>query len=173
MVTRLKEPLVELHKYEGKNYSFEFDQEGRLFSILVAGLTGFPPRPPKGPSLVDFKRALEQKDVDGLITLLMPDVEIFRGSEVIRYAGAARAELSNPKSKISEVLYSAPHSLRDIFMNEKPTGNLELRVYSERKTMGMVFKFPESKEISEIVFDNFAGSWRVWEVTFKQNTIDR
>ena len=58
-------------------------------------------------------------------------------------------------------------------MNEKPTGNLELRLYSERKTMGMVFKFPESKEISEIVFENFAGSWRVREVTFKQKTTNR
>jgi hypothetical protein len=164
---RVEEVDADLYVFKGRNYTVEMDSKGRLSSVKIIGHEGFPAKPEKALAPLDpLRKALVSEDVNALLQVFSPDLEIYRDKEVVRYSKSARSELSDRKGRIIELLFGAKGCVREIFTVEKLAGEPSLRVY-EKKPPGTVYKFPKSRIIDEIVFEVHAGIWKVWEIKFR------
>jgi hypothetical protein len=161
---------LDVWTFDGRNYSVEFDSTGRLYSIRIVGFEGFPEvegsLTPVGP----LAQALRSEDIDQLLDLLAPDVEIYKDDSVHMFNRAARTELLDPNSEVSRLLYSGPGSLREVLPETLSDADYEmnLRIFERQpEAFYSVCKFPDAIPVEELVFQKQAGRWRVWEVRFR------
>ncbi|MGA9119073.1 MAG: hypothetical protein WB699_06870 [Bacteroidota bacterium] len=151
--------------YAKRNYSVELDSLGRLFSIRLVGYEGIPEHPSSPvDDLGSVAQTLRSRNVDAILDLLAPDVEVSTGDSIVTFEGGARAELSNSTSPISRFLYEADSSI--LLLLAEPTSEkaeLKLRLYEDR-TSGYVYTFPSESKLKEIVFIPDTGKWRIWEI---------
>lgn len=161
-------PKVIIQYYENRNFSLEIDEEGKLYGIQIHG--SIQNNEPKEvlPSIEGFTNAVVTKNVDSLLLYLMPDVELYVNNKVVTYAGAARDEFARKDSELVRYLLGSKESIWYTFKKEKAEATPELRLYTEKKISTTVYKFYESKILSEIVFMPHAGRWKVYEITFKK-----
>ncbi len=157
---------LELYKYDGRNYSVEINAQGKLSSIQIFGYEGFLQEPKSFPRIEKLQQYVLQRDIDGLMTVLAPDFEAYKGGQTYTFSTAARSELSHASSPLVRFLLGDRDSLRAVFAVERLNGEPEIRIYT-KAAPGRVFKFPRSKIIREIVYKFFAGDWKVWEVQFR------
>jgi hypothetical protein len=159
---------VDLHEYEGRNYSVEVDSQGRVSSIQIFGTKGFPNRPTEvSPSLDTLWAGLE---LGGRAALeqLGPDAEVYRGDSTITFEHAALADIQAASTPIAGAFLHGPQSVRGILADTSVRRHADgaIRVW-EHHAPGWVWKFPATTPISEIAFVVDAGRWRVWEVQYR------
>ena len=97
--------------------------------------------------------------------LLAPDFEIYRGDKVISYNGPAAEDLTS-NSELREVLIGN-HGLKAALMSATAEEDPQMRITSNGSTFHVV-KYPKSSLLQEIVYTRYAGSWRIYEIKFKQ-----
>lgn len=159
-------PTVNVFYYANTNYSVEIDENDKLYGIQIYG--GFEEKPKSAvPSIEPLKRAVLSKNIDSLLYYLSPDVEIYNEGKVISYSGSARDEFHDSRSAMVSLILGKKRSMWEVFEKEKLDPTPELRFFAELEKTPTVYKFYQSKIISEIVFMPYAGEWKVYEVTFR------
>lgn len=162
---------LEVLFYEGRNYSVELDSVGRVHSIQIFGYEGSADVPNAMPHLADVALALRQADMDALMRYVAPDIEIFKRDSNIRFDRAARIELKDSTSAMARHLYAGPGSLRHLLADSVliAGADLALRLFENARpgALYQVWSFTEDAPLVEIVFEAFAGEWRIWEVRFR------
>lgn len=81
------------------------------------------------------------------------------------HGGSARSILSNPKDDTVACLRRAASAVLALGPEMKDADE-SIRVWTQH-TPGTVVKFPPSSPLKEIVFDQEAGAFRVYEITFR------
>jgi hypothetical protein len=156
---------LQLLEYRMRNYSVELDSTGALSSILVFGYDGFSERPADGEPdpLQRLRAALSGFDVDSLMRLLAPDIEIYRNDQSITFRRAPRTDLSDTASALRLALADTSGSVRS-GIAEAPS-DTAVRVH-ENGPIGLVYKYDHGP-LREIVFTYYPGGYRLWEVAFR------
>lgn len=159
-------PRVDVLYYANRNYSVEIDENGKLYGIQIFG--GFKERPKSPtPKIEGFRNAVVSGDVDSLIFFMCPDVELYKEDRVISFIGSMRDEFKRKDSDLIKLLLGKSNSVHEVFEKERIEPTVEMRLYTEKGGMSMVYKFHESKIIAEIVFMPYGGEWKVYEVRFR------
>ena len=149
--------------YADRNYSLELNHKGLVVSIRIFGFGGFPKEVPPLPTAESLKKILAKQDPEALEAMLTPDFEFYRGDNIISYNGPSETEIrSNPK--IKEAIYG-PRGLNGALSSKDAQEDPQIRL--SESGVFHVIKFPKSAVLKEIVFAQFAGSWRIYEVSFK------
>lgn len=167
------DPVLTLWQYADRNYSFEFTPAGRLYSIRIMGWDGFP-RMPALPlaGLEPLVAALDSRDPGRLLAVIAPDIEVFRGDSVYTIEGAARRAVSDTTSTLWQQLLHGQGSLRAALADSFGLAQADpsIRVYEHPRPGATYtsYRFPSRSQLSELVFEGFAGQWRLWEVRFRQ-----
>lgn len=163
----LDNPNVVIRFYANTNYSFELDENGKLYGIQISGdiLSNEPLQPV--PDIKGFRDAIRSKNIDSLLVHLSPDVELYHKNKVITYQGAARDEFAREDSELLKYLLGAKESVWFAFEKERTTPTPELRLFTEKKLTTTVYKFYKSKVLEEVVFLPHAGQWKVYEIKFR------
>lgn len=171
-VERSAEPTLVVWHYADRNYSFEFTTAGRLFSIQLFGYDGFPPQLSTAvATLVPLREALNSQSALDLLAVLAPDAEVYRGEATHTIDGGVRHVLEDSTSALRRQLLDGPASLRAVLANEAivaaATTSIRILTDGRRGAIYSVIKFPANSQLEELVFEGFAGSWRVWEIQFR------
>lgn len=162
-----KDYPVDLYTYAQRNYSVEINRKGKLSSIQIMGYDGFAKEPDTGvPDIEVFRKAIVSNDVGSLLQILAGDLEIQRGNQTYDFDKSARAELEDPNSRISRLLFGEKDSLKTAFTTEKFLPDTQLRIY-EHGPPGSVVKFEHSKIVLEVVYKAEAGKWKIWEIQLR------
>ena len=163
-------PGVTMWDYTQRNYTVEIDADGRLYSIRLEYWTGLPTAPPKeeigAPPLKPFTDAIRTRDVDALVALLMPDVEVYLDGEPQQVAGPFRDQLADPSSPVAAALFGKDLSVARALANAAGAPEVNLRLW-EDAGVGWVVKYPPPKSgprIAELVWKYYPGGWRIWEI---------
>lgn len=162
-----KEYPVDLYTYANRNYSVEINRKGKLSSIQIMGYAGFAEKPPSGlPDIEGLRRFIVNHDIDGLLTVLAGDLEIYRGDHAYSFSQSARAELADQETEIGQLLFGDKAGLLAAFTAERFDPDEQIRLY-EKAPPGCVVKFAHSKIVREVVYKAEAGSWKVWEIALR------
>lgn len=152
--------------YEGKNYSVEVDRQGRLYSILIYSSQAFlsaDESPEECWSV--FRDAILSGDRDRLLSVLRPDVEIYRQKQTLdirrRYADFSES----PDPEFLAAFFSPATGVAGQLVRHTP--DMEVRTM-EKLGMGLVYKFPKESLLREIVMLPYDGRFRVYEVAFRE-----
>jgi hypothetical protein len=164
---REKDFPVDLYTYEDRNYSVEIDEQGLLYSIRLTADSGFSEKSDGIPNLEPLKSALLAHDVNRLLEAMSGDCEIYVSKgEFLAFDGAARAVLSDPDSKMRTKLTGPGPSVLQVLANPEEKSDAELRL-TEHQPLMTVFKFPDSKNLREIVSRWELGAFRVYEIALR------
>ena len=158
---------VDLWDYESNNYSLEFSPDRTLFSIQILDQNEENPPDPAGSKEVRlFAQAIHTRNIDTIMDMVSGEIECSWPKDFFSTgSGPARGVLSNPKSGISVCLRRAADAVLALGPQMKGAGD-QIRIWTNHSP-GTVTKFPASSPLKEIVFDQEAGAWRVYEVTFR------
>jgi hypothetical protein len=157
---------VDLWDYHNSNYSIEITPDHKLYSIqIIDQNTETPPQPAGAHEVRLFAQAFQSGDLDRVVEMASGEIECSTSDTFGIRAGSARTLLANPNSPISACLKRAADAVLALGPDLKGADD-EVRIW-ERHSAGTVTKFPASSPLAEIVFDEEAGAWRVYEVTFR------
>lgn len=157
---------LDLWNYKEKNYTLEFTKAQKLYSIQIideqgAGVPGFA----GGSEVRRFGMAIQNADIDEIMEMSSGEIECTRKQAFGIQTGAARIQLADPKSKVAQCLKAAAEEILAFGPEMKGTED-QIRLW-EGHSPGTVTKFPANSRLKEIVFDQEAGAFRVYEVTFR------
>jgi len=170
-VTELDNPHVEVGFFKDRNYSIEINDDKKLYGLRIFGFDGFKDLSDnEQPDLLLFKKAILAKDIESLSNMIMPNFKIFRNDEVYYYKDRIKKELSDSTSDIHKQLFNHENSLYNIFKEENPDNNMEIRLTMDPQRVMLVAKFPDSKFLKEIVFWGHVDRYKVWEISFKDGS---
>jgi hypothetical protein len=171
-VEREPDPPLVLWSYENRNYSVEFTPAGRLSSIQVFAYEGFGKLPPEPLARLEpLRDALVTRDAAALLAVVASDLEIYENGHTYSFTRSARSELSDSTNTLSQLLYASSHSLGSLLADSALVrrASVAMRVYEHPRpgTIYTSYRFPSDTRLDELVFQGFAGQWRVWEVRFR------
>lgn len=157
---------VDLWDYEQENYSVEISPDHKLYSIQIVDEPGQElPQPAGSAAARRFAQAVEARDIETIMEMASGEIVCSTNETFSIQGGAARTILADPTSPISVCLKRAADAM--LALGPAMTGtDDEIRIW-ERHSPGTVTKFPPSSPLDEVVFDEEAGAWRVYEVTFR------
>jgi hypothetical protein len=166
------DPPLTAWSYEHRNYSFEFTPAGRLYSIQVFGYDGFDGMPAEPLARLEpLRDALASRNPERLMPVVASDLEVYRGGHSVTFTGSARRELADSTSPLCQLLYAGSNSLRALLADSAlvQRGTVAIRVYEHPRPGAIYtsFRFPVGTPLEELVFEGFAGQWRIWEVRFR------
>ncbi len=169
----------ELLSYRDRNYSFEINEYGILTSIRIMGYTGFPIASDTTIATQQFlgsggnvelgrlALALSSGNIDTVIGFLMPDVEVYAGTNALaKFTRPARQELLDKTSAIHKRLFGSSGSLKHALQHETSPRSIVLRIRDDGIAYPVV-SYPKGRYLQEVVFRFHAGRWRVWEIRLK------
>jgi len=157
---------VDLWDYEQENYSLEFTPDRKLHSIQIIDKPGPDTPDPTGSADVRlFAQAIQVHNMDKVMEMVSGEIECSNTEAFGIQTGAARSVLSDPKSQISICLQRAADAILALGPEMKGAED-QMRIWTENSP-GCVTKFPESSPLKEVVFDQEAGAFHVYEVTFR------
>jgi hypothetical protein len=151
-------------EFNGKNYTVELNKDALVVSLKLYGFDGFPKGSADLPTSETLIKALASGETRAFSHLLAPDFEIYRGGKIIRYEGPALDELDS-NSEIRDALFG-PTGLKTTLVGKHLEEDPQMRI-TEEKQIFHVIKYPNSRLLKEIVFTLYAGSWRIYEVAFR------
>jgi len=154
-----------INYYDPANYSTEYDEHGKLYSIKLHVTNEFmEAKDYEFKSWQKFKKAVLKKDVPAIMATLRPDAEIFKGGETLTHQGRYLEFMNKPDKKFVEALIGAKNSVRTVLKESEPDGEMRLVM---GMGIGQVFKFYKSDVLREIVLFPYSGDYRVYEVAFR------
>jgi hypothetical protein len=158
---------VDLWGYEQDNYSLEFTPDRKLYSIQILDQPGSGPAGFAGSAEARlFALAIQARDIEKIMEMSSGEIECSWPEDFFdAQSGPARDALADPTSKISVCLQRASRAV--LAMGPEMKGADDSIRWWEKHSPGAVTKFPSSSPLKEIVFDQEAGAWRVYEVTFR------
>jgi hypothetical protein len=157
---------LDLWDYVENNYSLEFSADHKLYSIQIIDQPGNDSPGFAGSEEVRlFAQTIQANDIDKLMELVSGEIECSTTEAFGIHAGSARSILSNFKSPISLCLQRAAKAILALGPEMKGVDD-SIRIWTKH-TPGTVTKFPDSSPLKEVVFDQEAGAFRVYEVTFR------
>lgn len=149
-----------------RNYTVEIDRDGRLYSILLYTSNEFMAAQDDGfdQRWATFADVLASGDANRLLPWLRPDVEVYKDGRILsiqqRYSDFAAA----PDPVMLDAFFSGDDGVRRHLQDAAPEENIRL---SEVNGVGLVYKFPTSSGLREIVLFPYAGEYRLYEVAFR------
>ena len=159
-------PKLTLYSYNGRNYSFEFDEQDHLYSILIDTTSDLMTKTDNAESeWNDFKSALLSKDFVKILDTLKPDVEIYKSGKTLSIDTKYSEFQKNPNKEFIAALIGEKNSVLQEISQSEPVQEFRL---TEKIGMGIVYKFPKGKILEEIVFFPFNGKYRVYEISFRE-----
>jgi hypothetical protein len=158
---------VDLWDYTQENYSVEISSDHKLYSIQIVDQPGKDTPDPAGSAAVlRFAQAIEVHDMETMMQMVSGEIECSTSDTFGIRSGAARTILTDQKSPISVCLKRAADAVLALGPDMKGADD-QIRVW-EKHSPGTVTKLPQSSPLAELVFDEEAGAWRVYEVTFRE-----
>jgi hypothetical protein len=165
-VEQVQSPRLTKLSYEGRNYTVELDDKERLYSIQVFTTADLMNRTSGTESeWADFKAAVLSKNLEAILEMMKPDVEIYRGGKTLSISGPFHAFAAKPDREFASALIGSTNSVLKQIVQAEPIR--ELRI-TEKSGMGVVYKFPNGKILEEIAFFPFNGKYRVYEIAFRE-----
>lgn len=158
---------VRVYNFENKNFSIEIDKNDQLYSIriytnayLVNEVETF-----EGV-WQEFKEAVISKSHSRVIELLRPDFEIYKGSKTISNSRRYNEFIKDPDSEFLETIFAEKNSVYYEISRNDPEDEAVRAI--QNFGVGLVFKYPKSEVIREIVFFPYNGKLRIYEIAFHQ-----
>src|SRR3990170_2183721 len=162
---KLEKPPVTVNYYDKANYSTEIDSEGRLYSIKLH-VTGefMNDADDNFDQWAAFKKAVLAKDMNAVLELVRPDVEIFKDGGVLSIKKRYEDFRAKPDGDFVKALINEHNSVREELGKTEPEKEMRL---AENVGVGRVYKFSKGKILKEIVFFPYNGKYRVYEIAFR------
>lgn len=164
---QVDEPSVVQLSYEGRNYSVELDEHGKLYSIRIQvtqEIMGETSGDSVASAWSDFESAVLSGDLGRVRNRLRPDVEIYRDGKVLNIGSAYADDLQRRDAPLVSALIGEERSVRTELTKTTPEPMLRL---SESLGVGHVFKFHQSDTLQEVVLFPYGGLYRVYEIRFR------
>lgn len=164
-ITEIDDPKVSRLNYRDSNYTVELDDKRRLYSIRIDLHHDFmKPHDNTEQDWAALVAAVRSRNTEKLLETLRPDMEIYRGGEVLairlRYSDFAAA----PDPAILDAFFSASSGV----LHYLDTCEYEAHVrVSEHVGVGLAYKFDPECPLAEIALFPYAGQYRVYEVAFR------
>jgi len=163
---KIDSPRVTKYSYEGKNYTIEIDDKNRLYSIKLFITKDFLSKADGlFKSWAEFKAAIAAKDVERIIRMLRPDVEIYKNGKVLSINQKYVDFEKNPDKEFVAALIGEKDSVFSELTETEPEAEFRLH---EKVGVGEVYKFYKGKILKEIVFYPYNGIDRVYEIEFRE-----
>jgi hypothetical protein len=155
-----------INYYDPANYSIEFDEQNRLYSIkLWAYKRLFNTEHVDFASWNRFRKAVLAKDVPAILALFRPDAEIYINGKTLSPHGRVTDFFQHPDKAYINALIGKTRSVRAAFRESEPSG--EMRI-TENIGVGQVFKFYKGTIVAEIVLFPYNGNYRIYEISFRE-----
>lgn len=165
-VKQIQSPRVTKLSYERRNYTVELDERDRLYSIQVFTTSDLMNKTDGSESeWANFKAAILSKNIAALMEMMKPDVEIYRRGKTLSITAPYSVFAAKPDSEFVSALVGPTNSVLQQIRQAEPVKELRL---TENIGMGVVYKFPKGKILKEIAFFPFNGTYRVYEVAFRE-----
>jgi hypothetical protein len=157
--------------YDPANYSVEFDDQDRLYSIkLWAYKKLFNTEHVDFTSWNHFRKAVMAKDVPAMLELFRPDAEIYINGKTLSPHGRAVDFFKHPDKAYLNALIGKTRSVRAAFKESEPTGEARLKM---GMGVGQVYKFYKGTIVAEIVLFPYDGDYRIYEISFREKGDDK
>jgi hypothetical protein len=163
---KIKDSPATINYYDDANYSVEIDSDGRLYSIKLHVNNEFMSEAEVGFDDWDrFKDAVLAKDMEAILEMVRPDVEIFKDGEVIYINKRYEDFRKSPGAAFVQALIGDSDSVLKELKTTEPEGEMRL---AKGLGVGQVFKFRKGKILKEIVLFPYNGKYRVYEIAFRE-----
>lgn len=157
---------VDVWEYDDRNYSIELDPRGRLYSLLLFSnehLFAFPPDSSPEP-WDELAAAATSGNFERLEPLLRPDIEVYRGDDTLSNHRRYQDFVASPPADLLAAFFDLSSGVAAVARQPAPAGFARV---VEKMGVGMVYQFPADSLLEEVVFFPYLGSWRVYEVRFR------
>lgn len=154
-----------INYYDGSNFSTEYDDKGKLYSIHLYVTKEFmDARGHTFDTWQKFKSAIKKKDVKNILSTFRPDVEIYRNNQILMVNKRYSDFVAGPDKKIVEALIGNKNSVREALLQSEPDGEMRLVM---GMGVGQVFKFYKGNIVKEIVLFPYNQDYYVYEIAFQ------
>jgi plasmid maintenance system killer protein len=165
-IKRIESHNVDLYEYKDKNFSFEINDQGKIYSVRITEYRELFKSAPSGFSYwKDFKRTILNKDFKGLAEFFRPDAEIYINDEVLDIDRSFRSFFSRPAGKFYNALLGGEGSVFSELQGVEPQAELRITLSSG---VGHVYKFYTGTILEEIIFFPYGGKYRIYEIKFRK-----
>ncbi len=165
-IDKVESPNVSRYSYEGANYSVEIDAAGKLYSIRIHCTKEVVQKPSDMFTSYDkFKALVLAKDIKGIITMLRPDVEIYKKGKAMAINRRYADFVENPDKEIVSAILDETDSVLKEMKESEPEGELRM---VHNFGVGEVYKFYKGRILEEIAFFPYNGKYLVYEIAFRE-----
>lgn len=154
--------------YDNANYSVEING-GILSSIRVVDprSLGSDPKLEAIPKFADVLKLLQKGTNAQLAEIMAPDMEVYKGEEVLYFKHVMRKEIAADRSGLFAAMRDLSKELSGV--DPKKADQLdEAGRFSYGNDVMHVMKFPKLEKVKEIVFRWDGFKWRIWEFGAKK-----
>lgn len=165
-IEKIDSPKVMRFEYAGKNYTVEVDDKDKLYSIRILITKDMLTMVRESFKAWDeFKAAIGAKDIKKIMTMLRPDVEIYKKGKILSINKRYADFVEKPDKDFSASLVGEKDSVLKEITETEPEAELRLH---EKVGVGEVYKFYKGKILKGIVFFPYNGVNRVYEIEFRE-----
>lgn len=163
---KIDSPKVTRFEYVGKNYTVEVDDKNKLYSIKIFITKDMLSKAAESFKAWDeFKAAIGAKDINKIMSMLRPDVEIYKKGKVLSINQRFADFVDKPDKEFIDAFLGEKDSVLKELAETEPEGEFRLH---EKVGVGEVYKFYKGKILKEIVFYPYNGMSRVYEIEFRE-----
>ncbi len=165
-IKRIEDQKRDLYIYKNKNFSFEINDQGKIYSVHIHEYNELFRNAPGGFSYwKDFKRAILNKDFRGLSEFFRPDAQIYINDEVLEIDRSFRSLFSRPAGRFYNALLNGQASVLSELQNVEPQATLRITLNSGTRH---IYKFYTGTILEEIAFFPYGDKYRVYEIKFRK-----
>ena len=152
------------YTFRNANYSIEIAQD-KLYSIKIEddSYLLFKSRKPNNPDFNELIGMFAKNDKSLLMDLFCSDIEVSKGGEFHTFRFPYIDELMSDKSELFKILLDSQFGLSTLKKENLLDQNLRIE---EKEPLMYVFKF-KNHLIQEIVFKEYQGSYKIWEIKYE------
>jgi hypothetical protein len=153
-------------EYDKSNFSFEINPKGKLSSIKIKDISNevYPKLDAeKIPRFTDILKILTSENNAEIAKLLAPDMELYRGSEILFFSKSFKTELATDYSNIFGIVRELSADLKKTKTNDPDEYEENLRVIMGQSPKHVI-KFKKGHKITELVFSYEWDEFLLWEI---------
>jgi len=164
-IKQIQQPKVQRWSYKEANYSVEINEVGQLYSIQIHVFPGLLNEVSKNDRhWEDFKKAVLDHNVKGMMSSLRPDVEVYKAGSIFSIEKPIAQFRNKPDPAFLSAFFGKTDSIWAEQQQSKPESEIRLH---EKLGSGIVYKFYKGKILKEIVFFPYNGRYRIYEIAFR------